>query len=76
MDGDMGPAKAVAVGLLAAALVANAWLLRRGHEPLTELFRTDQGRAFRRYFDDHCEQRLAVDLFSIAGRFVTPKESP
>lgn len=72
---DLRPATVVALGLLAAALTANAWLLRRGHEPLTSLARSPQGRAFRSYFDRHCDQTLAVDLFTIAGRFV-PRRLP
>ena len=68
---DLTPATAVAVGLLAAALGANAWLLYMGHAPLTALARSPQGRAFRAYFDRHCEQSLYVDLFSLGGRVVT-----
>ena len=67
---DLTPATAVAVGLIAAALGANAWLIHAGHAPLTALARSPMGRAFRTYFDRHCDQDLALDLFSLAGRFV------
>ena len=67
---DLTPATAVAVGLLAAALGANVWLIHAGHAPLTALARSPQGRAFRAYFDRHCEQSLFVDLFSVAGRII------
>lgn len=73
LDGDvvdLGPATAVAVGIIAAALGWNVWLIRNGYAPLTALARTEVGKAVRRYFDDHCEQRLAVDLFSIGGQLV------
>lgn len=73
---DLGPATAVAVGLIASALVANAWLIHQGFAPLTALAQTPMGRAFRRYFDAHCDGQLAVDLFSIAGRFVPVRRLP
>ena len=68
---DLGPATAVAVGLLGAALAANAWLIYMGHAPLTALARSPQGRAFRTYFDRHCDGALFVDLFTIGGRAVS-----
>lgn len=74
LDGDvvdLGPATAVAVGLIATGLVANALLIRAGCAPLTALARTEAGKAVRRYFDDHCEERLAIDLFSIGGSLVS-----
>ena len=75
---DLTPATAVAVGLLAAALGANAWLLYAGHAPLTALARSPMGRAFRTYFDRHCDGQLYVDLFSLGGRAVTriPRRFP
>lgn len=68
---DLGPATAVAVGLLAAALAANAWLIYAGHQPLTALARSPAGRAFRTYFDRHCDRTLFVDLFTLGGAAVT-----
>jgi hypothetical protein len=68
---DLGPATAVALGLVGAALAANAWLLYAGHAPLTALARSPQGRAFRAYFDRHVDGALFVDLFSIGGRAVS-----
>jgi hypothetical protein len=70
-DVDLAPATAVALGLLAAALLANAWLIRTGAAPLTALARTPHGRAFRAYFDRHCDQSLVIDLFSLGGRAVS-----
>lgn len=73
LDDDLGPATAVAVGLLASALAANAWLIHMGYAPLTALARSPMGRAFRAYFDRHCDQTLTVDLFSLAGRLIPPR---
>lgn len=75
---DLGPATAVAIGLLSAALAANAWLIYAGHAPLTALARSPQGRAFRAYFDRHVDGALFVDLFSIGGRAVSrlPRRFP
>jgi hypothetical protein len=58
----------VAFGLIASTLLADAWLLRRGHASLTALARTPGGRAVRLYFDAHCERLLGpLDLFSHFG---------
>lgn len=73
---DLGPATAVAVGLIGAALAANAWLIWAGHQPLTALARSPQGRAFRTYFDRHCDGALFVDLFTLGGRAVTHLRRP
>lgn len=70
-EDDLGPATAVALGLIGAALAANAWLIWAGHQPLTALARSPQGRAFRSYFDRHCEGSLFVDVFTLGGRAVT-----
>lgn len=72
---DLGPAKAVAAGLIATALAANAWLIHMGYGALTDLARTPAGTAVRRYFDGHCDQRLVVDLFSIVGARI-PRRFP
>lgn len=68
---DLGPATAVALGLLTAALGLNAWLIHQGYAPLTALARSPVGRAFRSYFDRHCDQAPTVDLFSIGGHLVS-----
>lgn len=68
---DLAPAAAVAVGLIFTALVANGWLIWSGHAPLTALARSPAGRAFRRYFDAHCDQTLYLDWFSLGGRAVS-----
>lgn len=68
---DLAPARAVGFALIAAALIANGLLLRGGYEPLTSLARTPGGRAFRRYFDLHCDGALGpLDAFSHLGRLV------
>ena len=72
---DLAPARAVALCLIAAALIANGLLLHSGHQPLTALARTPGGRAFRRYFDLHCDGALgALDAFTHLGRLV-PRRS-
>jgi hypothetical protein len=76
LDDDLGPATAVAAGLVAAALTANAWLIWQGHLPLTALARSPMGRAFRSYFDRHCDGDLFVDVFSLAGHALTRRVPP
>lgn len=68
---DLRPAAAVASGLIAAALAWNAWLLHMGYGPLTSLANSPPGRRFRHYFDDHCDDVLFVDLFTLGGRAVS-----
>lgn len=73
---DLAPAVAVATGLLVTALVANAWLIWAGHAPLTALARTPAGRAFRSYFDRHCDRSLFLDWFSLGGHAVSRLPRP
>lgn len=72
---DLAPAVAVAVGLIATALAANAWLIHMGHAPLTALAESAPGRAFRDHFDRHCKRTLLLDPYSIAGRLI-PRRFP
>lgn len=71
--GELWPAVAVCVVWLLALGLADVWLIRRGHRPVTDVARHPAGQAFRRYFDGHVDRTLALDLFSIAGARVGRK---
>jgi len=68
-DDDLRPAIAVWALLAAAALAADAVLIRRGHPTLTRAAATTPGRAIRAGLGLHFDAALGpLDLFNLAAR--------
>lgn len=73
---DLGPAIAVCLGILGAALGANVVLIRHGFAPITAVARTPVGRAVVSYIKAHFDAQLGpLDLFTHAARLIPRRTS-
>lgn len=73
---NLGPAIAVCLGILGAALGANVALIRNGFAPITAVARTPAGRAVVSYIKAHFDAQLGpFDVFTHAARMI-PRRSP
>lgn len=71
------PGLVIAVGLVAEALIADVWLLRKGHDSISTCVRESPGaRRATRWLSAHLTDSIRGDLLVAAGSLIARRQLP